>query len=696
MTSTGLHTLKKFPFVRLLLPLIAGITFEWYVQVELLYILLAAVIAIFLFIIYILLPISKKFSLRWLQGILLTALLASLGGCITYTKNITHQKDWIGDHYHAGDNVIITLEEPLVEKDNSFKAVASVNAVKEKKVWRNVTGKILIYLQKDTSLNKLGYGSQLLINKPLQSITNSGNPGAFDYKRYSIFQNITHQVFLKQDEVILLPAKNINWLQQKLFDIRSATIKTIQQNIKGEQEQGVAEALLIGYRNDLDKDLVQAYSNTGVVHIIAISGLHIGMIYFLLNLIFIRLRRFKGINYLRPFIILFVLWTFTLVAGAVPSILRSAVMFTFIVIGQAINRKTNIYNTLAASAFCMLVYDPFMLWDVGFLLSYAAVISIITFMQPVYHWLYFENKLLNKIWQLTSVTISAQILTLPVVVFYFHQFPNFFLITNMLVVPLSGLILYGEILLLCISFISGFASFVGKILYGLIWFMNTFIQHINNFPFSVWNNLQINIFQTWTLYGFIVLLCVWLLRKSLASFIISLVFFASFVISVSVEMIYRNQQQKLIVYNVPKQSAMDIIQGDKYYFVGDSVLLKDYSLQNFHLKPARNLFHTTSSNDTILKIFPDNLIKIENVSVLIIDNSFKDFSSSKKTLLDIIVICKNPRLSISQLQNEFACKEIIFDSSNPLWKIERWKKECDSLHLRFHSVPQQGAFVMDL
>jgi len=337
-----------------------------------------------------------------------------------------------------------------------------------------------------------------------------------------------------------------------------------------------------------------------------------------------------------------------------------------------------------------------MLWDVGFLLSYAAVISIITFMQPVYHWLYFENKLLNKIWQLTSVTISAQILTLPVVVFYFHQFPNFFLITNMLVVPLSGLILYGEILLLCISFISGFASFVGKILYGLIWFMNTFIQHINNFPFSVWNNLQINIFQTWTLYGFIVLLCVWLLRKSLASFIISLVFFASFVISVSVEMIYRNQQQKLIVYNVPKQSAMDIIQGDKYYFVGDSVLLKDYSLQNFHLKPARNLFHTTSSNDTILKIFPYNLIKIENVSVLIIDNSFKDFSPSKKTLLDIIVICKNPRLSISQLQNEFACKEIIFDSSNPLWKIERWKKECDSLHLRFHSVPQQGAFVMDL
>jgi competence protein ComEC len=389
------------------------------------------------------------------------------------------------------------------------------------------------------------------------------------------------------------------------------------------------------------------------------------------------------------------LWTFTLVAGAVPSILRSAVMFTFIVIGQAINRKTNIYNTLAASAFCMLVYDPFMLWDVGFLLSYAAVISIITFMQPVYRWLYFENKILDKIWQLTSVTISAQILTLPIVVFYFHQFPNFFLITNMLVVPLSGLILYGEILLLCVSFVNVFASFVGKILHALIWFMDNFIEHINNFPFSVWNNLQINIFQTWMLYAFIVLLCVWLLRKSVASFIISLVCFSAFIISVSVELIHRNHQQKLIVYNVPKQSAMDIIQGDHYYFIGDSVLLKDDFLQNFHLKPARNLFHI-ASNDTTLKIFPDNFIKIENVSVLIIDSSFKDFTSFKKTPVDIIVICKNPSLNIDQVQNQFACKEIVFDSSNPLWKIERWKKQCDSLHLRFHSVPQQGAFVMDL
>ena len=354
--------------------------------------------------------------------------------------------------------------------------------------------------------------------------TNNGNPGAFDYNRYCLFQDITYQVFLRKDQYFVLADKNRNWLQQKLFEIRNSTIQTLQHYITGEKEQGVAEALLIGYRNDLDKDLVQAYSNTGVVHIIAISGLHLGMIYGLLFYIFSFFKRYKWVHLLKPFIILFVLWAFTLIAGAVPSILRSAVMFSFIVIGEVINRKTNMYNTLAASAFCMLVYDPFVLWDVGFLLSYAAVISIITFMQPVYRWLYFQNKILDKIWRLSSVTISAQVLTLPIVIFYFHQFPNYFLITNLLVVPLSGLILYGEILLLCVSFIKVLATVIGKILYWLILFMNTFIEHINNMPFSVWNNLQINILQTWLLYGFIIAVCIWLLRKSSKAFIISLAF----------------------------------------------------------------------------------------------------------------------------------------------------------------------------
>jgi competence protein ComEC len=696
MNFAASQTFKRYPFVRLLFCLIAGIILQWYTQLSIQFILAVTIIISVLLIAFSFLLIQKKFSFRWVQGVFVMLLFSMAGAALTYTKDIRNQRDWIGNYYKASSPLIITLEEPLAEKNNSYKALASVNAVEQNSQWRNTRGKILVYFKKDSSTFDLNYGSQLMINTPLQTITNNGNPGAFDYNRYCLFHDITFQVFLKKDQYFVLPGKNTNWLQQKLFELRSATIQTLQDYIPGEKEQGVAEALLIGYRNDLDKDLVQAYSNTGVVHIIAISGLHLGMIYGLLFYIFSFFTRHKWVHWLKPFIILFVLWAFMLIAGGVPSILRSAVMFSFIVIGEVINRKTNMYNTLAASAFCILVYDPFVLWDVGFLLSYAAVISIVTFMQPVYRHLYFQNKILDKIWRLSSVTISVQVFTLPIVILYFHQFPNYFLITNLLVVPLSGLILYGEILLLCVSFIGVLCTAIGKILYWLILFMNTFIEHINNMPFSVWSNLQINILQTWLLYGLIVAVCIWLLRRSSKAFIISLAFLTSFVASVSIDIIDHSQQQKLIVYNVPKSSAIDVLQGNEYTFFGDNILLQDDFLRNFHLKPSRILYRVSSQINDSNFLIKNKITKINNTTVLLVDNSFHCQTTKNKIPVDVIIISKSAAVYMDQLQNAFKFRQLIFDSSNPSWKIERWKKDCNSLHLRFHSVPEQGAFLMDL
>ncbi|HXL58581.1 MAG TPA: ComEC/Rec2 family competence protein, partial [Chitinophagaceae bacterium] len=272
MTYAAPHTFKKYPFAKLLMPLIAGIILQWYVQLPLNFILTTAIIISVLLIVFLFFPLEKKFSLRWLQGFLIMLFFVMLGAGITYTNDVRNQSGWMGNYYKTGTPLIITLEEPLVEKNNSYKALASADAVKQNNQWKNTKGKILVYFKKDSIAPDLTYGSRIMIHAPLQTIVNSGNPGTFDYNRYCLFQSITHQVFLKQDQYIVLPNKNINWLQQKLFEIRNATIRTLQKYIRGEKEQGVAEALLIGYRNDLDKELVQAYSNTGVVHIIAISG----------------------------------------------------------------------------------------------------------------------------------------------------------------------------------------------------------------------------------------------------------------------------------------------------------------------------------------------------------------------------------------------------------------------------------------
>ncbi|MBL7735890.1 MAG: ComEC/Rec2 family competence protein, partial [Chitinophagaceae bacterium] len=313
----------------------------------------------------------------------------------------------------------------------------------------SITGEMRVNLISQSPPAYPRYGNIISFNKPLQPIKNfmPPGPGSFDYRRYCAFAGIHFQVFLRPGEFTVLPETHSSPLQALLIYTREKIIRIIQKYIPGKKEQGLAEALLIGYKDDLDKSLLQSYSNTGVVHVIAISGLHLGLIYALLKAICLPIARLKKGRWIEPLVVLSGLWLFSLLAGGAPSVLRSAVMFSFIVLGKSISREASIYNNLAASAFALLCYHPYWLWDVGFQLSYAALTGIVMFMKPVYRLLVFKNKMADAAWKLNAVTIAAQWLTLPLILFYFRQFPNLFLLTNFIAVPLSSIILIGELLL---------------------------------------------------------------------------------------------------------------------------------------------------------------------------------------------------------------------------------------------------------
>src|SRR5687767_2118517 len=475
-----IHIWKKAPFIRFVIPLIAGIILQWHLQIPpgILWILLfvSAITAIAFFFI----PFFERYKLSLLNGLSVSALFIAVGGLLSWYKNIQHDENWFGRKYNTKSSLVVTLLENPVEKTKSYKANAFVEYVLNNDSCIKTNGKIILYFKKDSSLSDLAYGSQLVIAKPLQEIKNSGNPGGFDYKRYSLFQGITHQVYLresfpsgKENEFEILSTTKKDFFQQFINSSRVKVLNILRKNIKGEKELGLAEALLIGYKNDLDKTLVQSYSNTGVVHVIAISGLHLGLIYWLLTLLFKPLQKRK-FRWLRPIFILTGLWLFSLLAGAQPSVLRSAVMFTCIVLGDALDKKSSVFNSLALSAMLLLCINPYWLWDVGFQLSYAAVLSIVIFMQPVYHWFYIRNKILDLIWKLNAVTIAAQILTVPIVIYHFHQFPLSFMFTNFLAVPLSSFILLGEILLCILSFIPAVATITGTLISWLIRIMNSY------------------------------------------------------------------------------------------------------------------------------------------------------------------------------------------------------------------------------
>ena len=692
MPSPTAYAWNRIPFLRLLLPLSGGIILQWQIQTGLSFLLAVVCCTLLLLAAYSFLPVKAKYRLGFFTGILINLLFVSLGSLLVWVNDVRRHDAWIGKKDTKQVSTVVAIKEPLVEKANSYKAYATVEGIYYKKQFKGCGNSIIIYFKKDSTAKTLNYGSRIIFNKNLQPIQNAGNPGCFDYKRYCLFQGITHQVYLSPPDFAVLNAGYRNPFRRFIYDSRNWVINTLRKSITSEKERGLAEALLIGYKDDLDKDLLQSYTNTGVVHIIAISGMHLALIYGLLLLLTRPFGR-GGRRWVRLVLILLGLWLFTLLAGAQASVVRSAVMFTCIAFGEALERKASIYNTLAFSAFVLLAYHPFWLWDIGFQLSYAAVLSIVAFYGPIYRWFYFPNKLVDFVWKTTAVSIAAQILTTPLTLYHFHQFPVLFLPTNMIAVPLSGLILFGEIFICAFSWLPPVAKISGLVVEKMIYWMNSYIEKLETVSFSLWTGFSISLLQSVLLLVLAATISSWLIDKKkwlLYSAAGSLMLFVSLR---SGSMIDSQRQRKLIVYNIPKYSAIYLVDGRAYRFIGDSALFYDDFAAKFYVEPCRVLHRLKERQGMSMCCKEFNFCKRR---VVILDSSKSFKPVVEREPIDLLVLSKNPRVYISDLANSFLIRQIVIDGSVPRWKSKLWRKDCDSLNINCFDVAEKGAFVMNL
>lgn len=411
---------------------------------------------------------------------------------------------------------VVRIKEPPIERPKSWKMEAELTVVRLK--GREISPKVSVNMYFAKAGARLPRAGDLVmfIKTPveIENFTGRGNSGQnknFDYKKYCARKQIYFQVFLKSDEYTVLEEDRMLF-QRWLFEIRDNILSILKKYVAGDKECGLAEALLVGYRNDMDKDLARAYSATGVVHVVAISGLHLGLIYVILRRLFSPMARKKWGRPLSAILMLAALWMFSLLAGGTPSVVRSAVMFSFVILGSLLTRRSSIYNSLAASAFILLIFDPFWLWDAGFQLSYTALASIVIYMKPVHGMLGVENRWAAPVWQLNAVTIAAQILTFPLVIYCFRQFPVYFLLSNFIAVPLSSLILVLEILLCAFAPIHTAAAVLGRIISALISFMNRSMEWISRLPFCTVEGIDTGLVQTLLLYLMIIAGSLWLIR----------------------------------------------------------------------------------------------------------------------------------------------------------------------------------------
>lgn len=581
------------------------------------------------------------------------------------------------------------------EKTKSWKLEAEVSEVYVDSAWQQYRGNVVLYLSKQDFDTPFGYGDVLLVKGGPRIVQPPSNPGEFDYKKYLAFRNIYHQHFLRKDDVVSVGNEPPSIAMKYAIDARLWAGGVLNKFVSGDREQGIASALVLGVTDGLDNELLGAYAATGTLHVLAVSGLHISILYLILVWLLRPLNKSVAGKWTLAFISLFVLWAYAFVTGLSPSVLRAVTMFSFVALAKSWNQRLNIYNTLAASAFFLLLFDPFMIVSVGFQLSYLAVLGIVYLHPKLYAWWEPESRLLDEVWKVTSVSLAAQIATLPLGLLYFHQFPNYFLLSNLLVIPASSVVLIAGLAVLAVSFFSIVAQGLGWVITWTIKLMNIAVFTVEGLPYSQLKNIYITPVQGILLAAMIVSFLLLLEKKK---FYYSMITAALVMVFSWMQWQHFNDhvdQHHLVVYDVPGHAAADLIDNGYAFFLADTSLANDIRKIGFHISPGRLMrgVHTTGSMTDLASAYPvkgGRLIAWNGRSILILDQRDIGYPSGMK--VDYLIIRNNAVKDLNKILAAISPDEIILDSSNSFYTADHLLKQGGDLGLKIHSVLHDGAY----
>ena len=572
---------KKAPFFRILPAFISGIALAWYRTPAPFLLYGLPILGVLLIVWYRISASYHSFMVTWFSGAGMQLIYLSLGSFLCNFRDPAQHKNWYGKIIQPGDTISLQLLQTPVEKTNSFQCRAALIAAWKNNRPRRVEGIVQIYFRKEEGLPVAG--SLLVINKGIDPVRNRGNPGEPDLYTYCRLQGISGTVYLEQKNILLRKDEPVSRLNKLLEEGQYFFRSRLKKFIPGRKEYGLAEALLIGYRGDLDKDLSNAYANTGTVHIIAISGMHLALIYGLLMWLFKPVAEKGKLIWLKSILLLLTLWSFSFLCGAQPSILRATISISFILLARILHRRSSTLNALAGSAFLLLCYDPYYLLDPGFQLSFAALTSILIFNQPIRNLFETKNKLIGYVYDLVAVTLAAQILTLPVSIYHFHQFPVYFLFSNLLAVPVSGIILFGEIMLIIASPFPFIGTLLGKGVTFLIQIMNGWIERTANLPGAGINVPVINGWQVLLLFLFILFTSQYLFSRQ-GRWIWGAVVCILFIASISVKRtLSLHEKHRLIVYDLQEGLQVEYQYAGKAWSLFPSVAVSNPILKRAHV-----------------------------------------------------------------------------------------------------------------
>jgi competence protein ComEC len=702
-----LPQVRKMPFLRIVIPYMTGlIAGYYYLPPADVWIFSGACIVLFILFFILAFRSPLHFNHSWLAGTLVWLLFTLLGAV-----NILTVK-YIKSHFLIQPETcfsrLLIIETPE-RKENSIHAVARIRQIYHTSHQKWIPVKVIIRFPRTPESELLRPGDMICLLGRYRPVAGPANPGEFDYRRFLSRQDIEYRIYADTAAWALTDHSAGN-LKIIALHCRDHLLAEFRASPFGAQASAVLSALTLGYRNDLEAETTELFTRAGVIHIMALSGFNVGMIFLMLDFFlgFLRKRGFQG--FVRLAISLIGVWTFAVITGLSSSVTRAGIMISLFLIGKFISRNANPVNIVSASAFLMLVFSPCSLFDAGFQLSFAAVLGIIHFQPCLYRLIRVNNRLADKIWILFTVSMAAQLTTAPLTLYYFHMFPLLFWITNLFVVPLVTLIIYISFPFLLFSFVTPVRILLARVLEFLVNVLTGPLAWLTGFPGSVAENIYVSKIQVVLLFAILILTWALIMQNRLRYRIAVLVLLFAFILSDCLRQYAVRQQQILTMNNIRGTVLLDILSGRKnlvmplYGHLPDDKTLH-YFFYNWWVEHGvestgeimtPEKFRENTALSARNDIMGKNLfLNISGTTfVVCTDDVFNAVESTHKLKADYIVITKAIRPDIRKLLKHFTIGTVILDQGVGRYELLKWTGLCRENRIDCWPGNERGAFVL--
>ncbi len=708
-----IQELRKIPFVRLLIPLMIGLITGIRFDISFTLLIITCLLLMILLCLSAFNILQEKYKNRWIFGLSLYIFIM-IAGILLMELKLNDSQRFLPQTEKSEYFFAEVIDQPQ-HKANTVKVLLKITGHRDSLQWYKCKMKALTYFQKDNNTGKISNGDIIILKTILRQVKEPANPYEFNYKRFLRFKGIIYQSYIKSGTWQI--AGHGKSLMIFASHLRNELLKLYRKYGFDNDEFAVLSALTLGYKDELGAEIKKAFSSAGAMHILAVSGLHTGIIFYVLNILFGFLGKMAYGKTIKLILVVLLLWFYALLTGLSISVIRAASMFSLIQFGNSFRRTINIYNILAVLAFFILVINPLQMCDVGFQLSFLAVLSIVFFQPRFYKLLTFNNRIIDKIWLLFTVSIAAQLGIFPIIIFYFHHFPVYFWITNLLIILPVAVVIYLAIMLFIFSPLGQVAFIIAKSLNLILVLINLFVNTVEKFPFSLIDGIYNTFTETVILYLIIISISVFVIYKYRIHLRIALFCILCF-LSINLYRKYIiNKQSKIVVFNINKFTALNFIEGrNNYLFTSIDVEDKDKillnSVQNYWIKHGISdinklisLIDSTGNRKACNNIggltfryLHNNLLfnfKGKKLLLLLNTNLF-EYTINKKFQLDYIIIANNLEVSIKQLTSLFDFMNIIIDSSNNYWTKKYWKEECEPYGIDPYIISEKGVFKLDI